>query len=293
MNANSTHAAPGTRSCAAGWLGNSARPGPGVRRCRAAVLALLAWCAATVACAETLVPTPFSSAEPSGTPQGWVRAPIAFWKKSTEYTLTSEAATTVIRATARAAASGLIFHLDADAHPLPVIAWRWKVVTPPTGADNRSKDSEDASARVILEFDGKGDRRGASRAAAVAGALLDPRSTYGLLMYITSDRERVDTVIVHPRTDHVRMIVVGGANTELGRWSRFARDYRADFARAFGRLPGRLTAVGIMTDSDNTGSFAEAYFGDIRFVSEDELMSTAKRQERESQGAQEASASGS
>ena len=40
----------------------------------------------------------------------------------------------------------------------------------------------------------------------------------------------------------------------------------ADFA-AFGRAPGRLIGVGILTDSDNTGAGVEAFYGDIRLLS--------------------------
>lgn len=40
-----------------------------------------------------------------------------------------------------------------------------------------------------------------------------------------------------------------------------------DYKRAFGRAPGRITAIAIMTDTDNTGAAVEAYYGDIRFVS--------------------------
>jgi len=35
--------------------------------------------------------------------------------------------------------------------------------------------------------------------------------------------------------------------------------------RAFGEEPGTLTAVGVLTDSDNTDGHAEAWYGDIRF----------------------------
>jgi hypothetical protein len=35
--------------------------------------------------------------------------------------------------------------------------------------------------------------------------------------------------------------------------------------RAFGERPGRITAIGIMTDTDNTGENVHAYYGDIVF----------------------------
>ena len=41
-----------------------------------------------------------------------------------------------------------------------------------------------------------------------------------------------------------------------------------DYRRAFGEEPGRITSVAVMTDTDNTGESALAYFGDIVFKRE-------------------------
>ncbi|MGH8666789.1 MAG: DUF3047 domain-containing protein, partial [Burkholderiales bacterium] len=40
-----------------------------------------------------------------------------------------------------------------------------------------------------------------------------------------------------------------------------------DYKRAFGAEPGRIKAIAIMTDTDNTGASVEAYYGDIAFLS--------------------------
>jgi len=44
-----------------------------------------------------------------------------------------------------------------------------------------------------------------------------------------------------------------------------SRNVHDDFVRAFGEEPGMLTAVGVMTDTDNADGYAEAWYGDIRF----------------------------
>jgi hypothetical protein len=43
----------------------------------------------------------------------------------------------------------------------------------------------------------------------------------------------------------------------------YERDIRADYRKAFGEEPGRLIAVGIMTDTDNTKSTAQAWYGPV------------------------------
>ena len=40
----------------------------------------------------------------------------------------------------------------------------------------------------------------------------------------------------------------------------------ADFRRAFGEEPGRLVAVALMTDTDNTQARAEAWYGPVELV---------------------------
>jgi hypothetical protein len=44
-----------------------------------------------------------------------------------------------------------------------------------------------------------------------------------------------------------------------------SRNAVEDFRRAFGEDPGRLTGVAVLTDTDNTGEKAEAWYGDLQF----------------------------
>ena len=52
----------------------------------------------------------------------------------------------------------------------------------------------------------------------------------------------------------------------LGRWLDYRRDVRADFEQAFGEAPGALTAVGLMTDADNTRGRTRAWYGPMKFM---------------------------
>ena len=65
------------------------------------------------------------------------------------------------------------------------------------------------------------------------------------------------------------MLVVESGPERLGRWLTFKRDVRADYQRLFGEPPGSIIFVGIMTDSNATGTQASAYYGDIRFSREE------------------------
>jgi len=49
----------------------------------------------------------------------------------------------------------------------------------------------------------------------------------------------------------------------LGQWLRYERNVRADFVRAFGEEPGPLLAIALMTDTDNTSSKLQAWYGSL------------------------------
>ena len=61
-----------------------------------------------------------------------------------------------------------------------------------------------------------------------------------------------------------------GKRQSLYRYARVdGRDtmlVRADFVKSFGELPGALVAIGIMTDTDNTQSTTQAWYGPVRLV---------------------------
>ena len=89
---------------------------------------------------------------------------------------------------------------------------------------------------------------------------------YALLMYIWENRAPVGSVIENLHTSRIRMIVVDSGDANLGQWREEVRNVYEDFRRAFGEEPTLIKSVGIMTDSDNTGEEAEAYYGDISFL---------------------------
>ena len=63
------------------------------------------------------------------------------------------------------------------------------------------------------------------------------------------------------------MILVASSGAGgVGKWQTLSRNVLEDFCRAFGEEPGMLTDVGVLTDTDNTQSSAEAWYGDIRFL---------------------------
>jgi hypothetical protein len=120
--------------------------------------------------------------------------------------------------------------------------------------------------RLILAFEG--DRRQFSAKNTMLSdltqALTGEPLPYATLMYVWCNHRPVGTVIVNPRTDRVRKLVVESGADHLKQWRHYQRDVRADFEKAFGEAPGALVGMAIMTDSDNTRGNVRAWYGDIR-----------------------------
>jgi hypothetical protein len=90
---------------------------------------------------------------------------------------------------------------------------------------------------------------------------------YATLMYVWDSTRPAGTVTPNAHTSRVRKIVVQNGAQGTRQWHAHTRDIVADYERAFGKKPpGRLIAVGVLTDSDNTKQRARAWYGDIRLT---------------------------
>jgi hypothetical protein len=216
--------------------------------------------------------TPFSSSDTGAKlPLNWQSLVVSRAKSATQYdtVLDPLSQRVVLRARAKHACTGLKQRLNIDPTTRPLIAWEWRVMQLIDGADNTKRDSEDSPVRLMLFFDG--DRGGLPQRDRVALDLAQIASgtepPYATLMYIWENRQPIGTIIDSSYTGQVKMLVAGSGTSMLGGWRKFERNYVDDYRLAFGRAPGRLIGVGILTDSDNTGAVVEAFYGDIRLLS--------------------------
>lgn len=166
------------------------------------------------------------------------------------------------------AASMLRSDVQIAPEALGALQFSWKVPQLIGGADMARRDSDDSAVRVVLAFDGDRSRFSPRDAvmSELARAVTGEDMPYATLMYVWCNVRPPGTVIVNPRTDRIRKLVVESGPARLGRWLDYERDVRADFQRAFGEPPGALIGVGIMTDTDNTRTTARAWYGPVRMV---------------------------
>ena len=135
--------------------------------------------------------------------------------------------------------------------------------------------------RIVLEFDGDKSKLSLQDRSTIAtGKLLSGREiAYATLMYIWSNKEPVGKVVANPRSGRVQMVVASSGAGGVGSWQTLSRNVVEDYRKAFNEDPGKLTGVAVLTDTDNTGTSVEAYYGDIAFLAEGDAtqMSFAPR----------------
>jgi hypothetical protein len=186
-------------------------------------------------------------------------------KASTHYTWGVKEGRRALSADADRSASLWRRALPLPAAQVSEVEFSWWVDQGPENASVADVDREDASARVLFAFDGDHARLSARTRLLfdMAEALSGERPPYATLMYVWDATAPVGTVIVNPRSDRVRKIVVDSGPLRQRTWRDHRRDLAADFKLAFGEGHGPLLSLAMMTDSDNTRSRARAWYGPI------------------------------
>ena len=225
--------------------------------------------ASLAACAHRAPPA--SAQLPSDT-RVWTAQHIASWqpvklpgKNPTAYGLQQRDGRSAVYAKAESAVSMLRQPLRVEPQNLGVVEFAWQVPALLDGADVGQRQSDDSPARLVLAFDGDRSTFSAKNAmlSELSHAITGEPLPYATLMYIWCNTRPVGTVVHNPRTDRIRKLVVASGPQQLNQWLHFRRDIRADFELAFGEAPGALLGIAVMTDSDNTQSTAQAWYGDI------------------------------
>lgn len=134
----------------------------------------------------------------------------------------------------------------------PYLTWTWRIEGTLAGLDETTKAGDDYPARVYVIVSG--------------GALLWRTRT---LSYVWSSGRPEGATWPNafaPRS--VTMLAVDSGPARAGRWVTRARNVAEDLRRYLGVERPRVDAVAIMTDTDNSGQRARAFYGDIRFTAE-------------------------
>ncbi len=200
-------------------------------------------------------------------PTAWRPLTFKKIKQHTQYRFVDDSGQTVVQADSRNSASGLIRKVSIDPREFHKISWRWKVSSVYANGDVARKSGDDFPARMYITFAYDPSRVGFLEKAKYEAARLIYGETPPLaaITYIWASRAPTGLMVANAYTDRVKMVVLQSGTARAGRWVAEKRDIYADYKKAFGGEPTRISGVAIMTDSDNTGESARAWYGDIVF----------------------------
>jgi hypothetical protein len=171
------------------------------------------------------------------------------FKGFTRYEVVQEDGQRCIKATSEASASALYYEIDFDPREYPFLAWRWKVSNILAKGDELKKEGDDYAARVYVVF---------------PSALFWRTKA---INYIWANKLPQGQSVPNPFSSNACMIAVQSGPAHVGQWMDEKRNLLEDHRKCFGEDPPKAGAVAIMTDTDNTGEQAVAWYGPIRLIS--------------------------
>jgi len=153
-----------------------------------------------------------------------------------------------LRAESHAAASILLMPTQFNPDKFEWLTWEWRVDQLVDREALERRDGSDGAARVYIYFDTPGFSWQRHN-----------------INYVWSAIQPIETMIDSPFTPKISKILIAESGPEhVGTWQTVSRNVQDDYERAFGKEVPRVVAIGIMTDTDNTGSHALAYFSNLR-----------------------------
>lgn len=174
--------------------------------------------------------------------KGWE---VKEFKGLTRYQPVQEDGRTVIKAQAKGAASGLFKKVELDPKTYRYLSWSWKIAGTVAGGDEKTKAGDDYAARVYVIFPGR--------------FFWQTRA----INYIWANKLPRGESVPNAFTGNAILLAVQSGQSKAGQWLQEKRDILADYRRLFGEEPREIGAIAIMTDTDNTGSEATAWYGEI------------------------------
>ncbi len=157
----------------------------------------------------------------------------------------------LLMAESRGSASGLFHEGKVDLRRTPWLNWSWKVGNVLEGVNEREKAGDDYPARIYVVAKG-------------GVAFWKTRA----LSYVWSSTEPEGSVWPNAFIANAVMIAVRSGSARLGELVAEKRNIREDWKRAFGEDIDEIDAVAIMTDTDNSGQSARAWYGQPSFTAD-------------------------
>lgn len=167
----------------------------------------------------------------------------------TRYDLIELEGQQVIHADSVASASAYYLPVKVDLNKTPNLHWSWRKRVGIDPGEEETKAGDDFVARVYVIKKG--------------GVFF--WNTRAINYVWSSNNEKQERWANPFAGDNAQMLVLRNGEDEEHQWFQETRNVKQDFADFFGKDIDQIDGIAIMTDSDNSGLRASAYYGDIYF----------------------------
>lgn len=170
--------------------------------------------------------------------------------RPTDYETLRDGTNACLKAVADRTCSALMTRVDIKPPGRLLLRWWWKIDRIPTNSTDHLAGSFDHTARVIIAFD----------------TFLGPPRTVN---YVWANQVKIGATFPHPFSGRAQMIALQTGNQRAGEWITEERDVMADWRRLFGdRTMPDIVAIGVITDSENTGSHVTGWYRNLELLAE-------------------------
>jgi len=184
-----------------------------------------------------------------GVPPGWEKYETPHGHPAYDFTVVEEEGRRALALRSAGDHSTIAHPVHVDLAATPILAWAWRVVSLPRGADLRERATSDATGHIFVIW----PRFPALVRSRLVGYVWDPALPPG-------------TIVKSTKTGTVTFIVARTGEAGLGRWTDERHDVVADYRRTFGEAPEAPGAIALSIDTNDTRTSAEARFGRIAFT---------------------------
>lgn len=205
-------------------------------------------------------------------PEGWELLTYPATAEN-EFSLTEEGKRMVLHVKSLGSASALLKTLNVNLEEFPVLVWRWKINRVVGMAVESQKDRNDSTARIRVVFGKRVEKPPPvspqiEKLLKSLGIESTAREPSGFKIdYIWGNRLPPGKVLDFPRSRNHKIVFVESGNEMANRWIWEERNLIEDYERFFMASPPGLSAIVVLTDTDDTNEGVEAWYSSIVLMS--------------------------
>lgn len=174
--------------------------------------------------------------------------PTRAFSGETLYRVVTHDGQQVLQARSHGQASAKYLEREIDLERTPYLHWCWRVSGTHAGLDETTQAGDDYPARVYV--------------ARKTGLL--PWQVQSV-NYVWASNQPQGSDWPNAFTSRAHLLALRSGNSQVDEWVAEVRDVRADFRRLFGEGVTHIDGLALMSDGDNAGVDATAWFSHLGF----------------------------